>query len=207
MASPKGTKPSLKYLALGDSYTIGEGVAASERWPNQLVQQLSGQGLRFEPITMLAQTGWTTQDLISAIKARNFNETFDIVSLLIGVNNQYQGKEIEAFDRDLENLLSISTSLGGDTHKVFVLSIPDYSVTPFAAKLDSQKIAGEIGAFNEVIKKISERRGIKYINITALSLKAKEDYSLLAEDGLHPSPKMYQEWTDLILPEIADLLR
>lgn len=208
MASLQETKPGLKYLALGDSYTIGEGVVASERWPNQLVQQLSGQGLIFEPITMLAQTGWTTQDLISAIEARNFNEPFDIVSLLIGVNNQYQGKEIEAFGHDLDKLFAISTALaGGNKHHVFVLSIPDYSVTPFAANRDPQKITREISAFNEVKKKKTEGLGIKYFNITPLSLKSKNDHSLLTEDGLHPSSKMYKEWTGFILPEILDLLR
>ncbi len=208
MASPKGAKPALKYLALGDSYTIGEGVAASERWPNQLVQQLSGQGLVFEPITFIAQTGWTTQDLISAIQAKNLGGSFDIVSLLIGVNNQYQGKSPENYASDFEELLAISTALAsGNKHRLFVLSIPDYSVTPFAAKRDVKKIADEICAFNELKKEISERRGIKYFNITPISLKAKNDRSLLAEDELHPSPNMYKEWTDFILPEIADLLR
>jgi len=201
-------KSHLKYLALGDSYTIGEGVAESERWPNQLVQQLSILGLNFEPISIIAQTGWTTQNLLSAIQGKHIDETFDLVSLLIGVNNQYQGKEIEDYACDFEKLLEIAIRMsGGNKGKVFVLSIPDYSVTPFATKKDTQKIANEIRAFNKVNKQIAEGKGVKYFDITQLSRKAKTDTSFLAEDGLHPSAKMYTEWTEIIYPEIANLLQ
>lgn len=205
---PENRKPPLKYIALGDSYTIGEGVEEHERWPNQLIKKFSAHGIAFEAPTIIAQTGWTTQNLISEIRQRNITQTFDLVSLLIGVNNQYQGKNIMDYADGFKNLLDISIAFAGKNKKnVFVLSIPDYSVTPFASSKDTLKITSEIKAYNRTNKEITEKLGLKYFDITPLSLKAQNDASLLADDNLHPSGKMYTEWVEFIFDDLSKTLK
>lgn len=198
---------SFTYLALGDSYTIGQNVAVEQRWPIQLKDVLKDNGIVLDTVEIIAQTGWTTANLISAIENKSFESSFDMVSLLIGVNNQYQGKSITEYSREFESLLNMAIGLaGGNRDKVFVLSIPDYSVTPFAAHSDTAKIRRELMDFNGVNKKIALEYEIAYFDITPISQKAKNDATLLADDGLHPSGKMYREWVDLIYTDITKII-
>lgn len=188
------------YLALGDSYTIGESVPEEMRWPNQLVAQLNGEQPLYQNPTLVARTGWTTDELLAAIESRNFNAPYDVVSLMIGVNNQYRGRSLENFRQELITLLEQTLVFSGNNHsKVFVLSIPDWGVTPFAEGRDRNQIAQEIDAFNAVIREECTARNIAFFDITPISRLAKNDASLLAEDGLHPSGLMYQLWVNELI--------
>lgn len=185
----------LTYLALGDSYTIGESVAESERWPVQLAKELSENGVKVAAPQIIARTGWTTDELKAGISAANVNQTYDMVSLLIGVNNQYRGRDAEQFRGEFIGLLNQAIGFaGGDKSNVFVVSIPDWGVTPFAKSRDQQKIAKEIDAYNAVCKEEAEKAGIKYFDITPISREAVTNSALVASDGLHPSGEMYGRW-------------
>lgn len=193
----------LKYLALGDSYTIGQSVEVAERFPVQLVDSLRERGYTVSDAKIIAQTGWRTDNLMNAIIAENITDTFDIVSLLIGVNNQYQGGTAEAYRQPFRALLEQAIDFaGGDTSKVFVISIPDYGVTPFAANMNSSQIAQEIDEFNAVNLEIADSLNVTYFNITPISRQAETDPTLTANDGLHPSGKMYQLWVELMLEAV-----
>lgn len=182
-----------KFLALGDSYTIGESVAEQERWPNQLAEKL-----KIPAPTIIATTGWRTDNLKDAIDAASLKSEYDLVSLLIGVNNQYQGKPIEVYEREFEELLQMAIKLAkGKKKNVFVVSIPDYGFTPFG-KPKQEKISTELDQYNAINKRIVAKYGVKYFNITEISRKGLEDAELVADDGLHPSGKMYTQWVDLI---------
>ena len=187
------------YLALGDSYTIGESVLESERWPNQLAEVLKGTTLEVETVTIIAKTGWTTAELIEGIESAKNTNQYDLVSLLIGVNNQYRGQSLERFETELIQLIktAIKYSKNG-AQGVFLVSIPDWGVTPFAKDRDVEKIAFEIQAFNKVIQKQANEFKLPYIDITPISKNAKTDLSLLASDQLHPSGKMYNFWVQKI---------
>jgi lysophospholipase L1-like esterase len=199
---PTGTNQR-KYLALGDSYTIGESVAEDQRWPVQLVKQLNKKGQPFNEPKIIATTGWRTDDLKHAILRENLSKDYDLVSLLIGVNNQYQGKSAEAYASEFEELLNMAIAFaGGDKEKVFVVSIPDYGFTPFG-KEKQEKITRELNEFNRINREISMKLGVKYFNITEVSRKGFEDPALVATDGLHPSGKMYTEWVKIIYPGLV----
>lgn len=196
------------FLALGDSYTIGEGVKVEERWPNQLSYELNQNGISVDTVEIIAQTGWTTGNLLSAIDRREFKNSFDMVSLLIGVNNQYQRKNIAQYAAEFKSLLEIAVRLaGGNKNRVLVLSIPDYSVTPFASNTDTENISLELKEFNAVNREIAKDMDIAHFDITPISLEAKNNPSLLASDGLHPSGKMYKKWVDLIYEDIVMMLK
>ena len=189
------------YLALGDSYTIGESVHDSLRWPNQLVSALNLNGKEFEPATIIAQTGWTTDELAAAMDTTALAVHYDYVSLLIGVNNQYRGRSIENFETEFIELLEDAVALGGDKGaNTFVLSIPDWGVMPFAEGRNRPQIAQEIDQFNTVIQAVCRDRNIAYFDITAISREAATNPVLVAQDGLHPSGTMYARWVDSILP-------
>lgn len=188
----------IKFLTLGDSYTIGESVAEDQRWPVQLVRELKKKGLNVEQPMIIATTGWRTDDLKRAIEAAKPSRDFGLVSLLIGVNNQYQGKTSAAYAPEFEELLKIAISFaGGDKSKVFVVSIPDYGFTPFG-KEKQEQITKAIDDFNAVNKTITEKYGVKYFNITEISRKGFQDPELVASDGLHPSGKQYSQWVEVI---------
>jgi len=191
------------YLALGDSYTIGESVQESERWPNQLAEVLKGTSLEVETVTIIAKTGWTTAELINGIESKKNTNQYDLVSLLIGVNNQYRGQSLERFETELIQLIktAIIYSKNG-VQGVFLVSIPDWGVTPFAKDRDVKKIALEIQAFNKVIQKQANEFKLPFIDITPISKEAKTDLSLLAPDELHPSGKMYNFWVQKIKKEL-----
>lgn len=201
-------KKEITYLALGDSYTIGERVFRNETYPYLLGKELENKGIVISETKVIAQTGWTTKDLQSAIPLAGLNnKEFNMVSLLIGVNNQYQGKELNEYQRDFIDLLNTAISLAGNNRKkVFVISIPDYGFTPFGADR-KEAISAEINSFNIINKQVSDSLGILYFDITPISRKGFVDLSLISKDGLHPSGKMYQEWVELILPGVINLIK
>ena len=195
----------MRFLVLGDSYTIGEGVLPAERWPVQLATALRDRGVAIDDPLIIARTGWTTAELAGGIAAENPQGPFDLVSLLIGVNNQYRGLDIEAYRSELRGLLEQAIGFaGGRAERVLVLSIPDWSVTPFAEGRNRAQIAAQIDAFNLVMRSEAQRAGVGYIDVTAISRQAAQDASLLAADGLHPSGKMYAAWVELVLPVVLD---
>ncbi|HEY5731630.1 MAG TPA: SGNH/GDSL hydrolase family protein [Anaerolineales bacterium] len=200
----------IHYLALGDSYTIGESVDEAERWSNQLAELLSprlGGSRREVEVTIIAKTGWTTDELWQGIQAREISPLFDLVSLLIGVNNQYRGRDIEEYRAQFVFLLNKSIEYaGGDADKVIVLSIPDWGVTPFAQGRDAEQIAKEIDIFNTINREETENAGAHYVDITPISRGAVNAPELIASDGLHPSGKMYAMWAEKALPIALEIL-
>lgn len=205
----KGAKAtSLNYLALGDSYTIGEEVPAEQSFPYQLAQQLNKGKHHVNDPTIIATTGWTTDELIEAIsKSEVARKKFDFVTLLIGVNDQYRGLSQDNYRIKFKEVLNTAIQFAGDnkTH-VFVLSIPDWGITPFAAGQGST-ISPQIDQFNAINKQISTAAGVNYLDITGISRQAKNDPDLIASDGLHPSGKMYSEWVKLLGPMVAAKLK
>jgi lysophospholipase L1-like esterase len=197
-AMPQANDASKTYLALGDSYTIGESVASTDRFPMQTVAQLKQEGIYFQVPEIIAVTGWTTGELIHHIeKNPPEKQPYDLVSLLIGVNNQYQGKSLEEYKGEFSLLLEKSIRFaGGRPGHVIVLSIPDYSVTPFSEGGDRVSIARAIDSFNRINRALSLQYQVHYIGITEDSRKARSDASLVAEDGLHFSGKEYALWAD-----------
>lgn len=191
----------MRYLALGDSYTIGESVAVSARWPVQLAARLQAQGVRLAAPQVIARTGWTTDALLAALEQHSPQGPFALVSLLIGVNNQYRGRDSEEYRAQLRQLLQMAIAYaGGHPERVLVLSIPDWGVTPFAASLQRDTIAAAIDQFNAVKQAEAAHAGVRYVDITPLSRQALHDPTLIANDGLHPSERMYTQWVELALP-------
>jgi lysophospholipase L1-like esterase len=198
--------PVFRYLALGDSYTIGESVPEGERWPNQLAKLLKADGIETD-ITIIARTGWTTDELWQGIQALEIQPPYDLVSLLVGVNNQYRGRDIDEYRDQFIFLLKKSIEYaGGEPDRVVVLSIPDWGVTPFASGRDSKKIAKEIDAYNQVNQEESQRAGAHYLDVTPVSREADSNEALIASDGLHPSGKMYAIWAEKVLPVAKEIL-
>lgn len=192
----------LKYLALGDSYTIGESVAESERWPVQLAKALTEKGTPVLKPKIIAVTGWRTDNLSNGINIARLKNEYDLVSLLICVNNQYQGKSAKEYAVEYEELLKKAIELAGDNKdRVFVVSIPDYGFTPFGQP-KQEKITKELDEFNAINRRITEGYGIMYINITDISRKGLDDPNLVASDGLHPSGKQYTLWVERIIPQL-----
>lgn len=199
--------PAVRYLALGDSYTIGESVPEEERWPNQLAGLLESEGVQTE-VTIVARTGWTTDELWQSIQDRGVDPPYDLVSLLIGVNNQYRGYDLDEYRQQFVFLLNKSIEYaGGNPSRVIVLSIPDWGVTPFASGRDPDQIAKKIDEFNSINREESEKAGIHYFDITPVSREAAADAALIASDGLHPSGKMYAQWAEMVLPKAFDILK
>ncbi len=192
------------YLALGDSYTIGESVAIQERWPVQLASKAENLKQSQIEVHIIATTGWTTDELLAALDTAAIDPSYDFVSLLIGVNNQYRGYPFEQFEKEYLDLLNFATQKAGSRDRVFAVTIPDYGVTPFGQTKDPSKIAAELDRYNDYIKKVCADRNIIIVDITPESRTALNDGSLVAEDGLHPSGKMYGEWVDLIWEQIHD---
>jgi len=188
---------NIRYLALGDSYTIGESVDEAERFPNQLADFLTAGGMPTE-VTIIARTGWTTNELWDGIQAGKIDPPYDLVSLLIGVNNQYRGYDIKEYREQFAFLLNKSIEYaGGNSKHVIVLSIPDWGVTPFAHGQGGARIARDIDVFNAVNREETEKAAAYYVNVTSISREATHDTTLIAADGLHPSGKMYLEWAKL----------
>lgn len=188
-------KKTITYLALGDSYTIGEKVPAADNFPNQIVQLLRKQGLDVKSPRIVAKTGWTTDELQDGIAKSDLDNSYDFVTLLIGVNNQYRGRSIADYEPQFENLLQQAIRFAGnDSSRVIVLSIPDWGVTPFAEGRNKAQIAREIDGYNQANKQVTQKYKAHYIDITPGTRLAGNNSSLLAEDGLHPSGKEYASW-------------
>lgn len=200
--------PVLRYLALGDSYTIGESVSAKSRWPNQLVDRLREEGVQAE-VTIIARTGWTVDELWDGIQSNPPEGTYDLVTLLIGVNDQYRGYPVGEYRERFRFLLEKAVLYaGGHPDKVIVLSIPDWGFTPFAAaKGDIEPISQEIDTFNAVNLEETKAIGAHYVDVTIISRMALDDFELIAGDRLHPSGKMYTMWVDKVLPVALEVLR
>lgn len=201
--TPPENRP-YSYLALGDSYTIGEKVDPAKNFPNQVTNILRESGHQFNAPHIIAQTGWTTGELEAAIKKAELNAPFDFVTLLIGVNNQYRGGKPGEYAPEFEKLLTKAVQFAGnDTNHVFILSIPDWGVTPFAKDRDRAQISKEIDQFNAANSAIASKYKVHYIDITPGTRQAGSDPSLLASDGLHPSEKEYSRWAH----EIAEIIK
>jgi len=186
---------TFSFLALGDSYTIGESVDSTQRWPVQLARHMSGAGILVEEPMIVARTGWTTDELVAGMEEAGITGTYDMVSLLIGVNNQYRGRDLEEYRVQYHDLLSQAIAFtGGDPERVLVLSIPDWGVMPFAEGRDRDQIAREIDAFNRIKREETDRAGAWFVDVTEISRDAASDPSLVASDGLHPSGDMYARW-------------
>ncbi|MCA0392745.1 MAG: SGNH/GDSL hydrolase family protein [Proteobacteria bacterium] len=201
--------PPLSYLALGDSYTIGEGVEPEGRWPMQLAHALRAQGIPLADPRIIATTGWTTDELSDAIDAAEPLGTFDFASLLIGVNNQYRGRDAAQYRDDFSALLDRAIGLANNrADRVLVLSIPDWGVTPFAIQSgrDRDQIARELDDYNAAACEACAARGVAFVDIAPASRARGGEDAMLADDGLHPSATMYSQWTQLALPEAIRLL-
>ncbi|NNF33754.1 MAG: SGNH/GDSL hydrolase family protein [Saprospiraceae bacterium] len=195
---------TIRFLALGDSYTIGQGVAEELRWPNQLAKLLESYEYKLLETNIIARTGWTTGNLISAIESQS-PDPHELVSLLIGVNNQYQGQSFEVYQTELVTLIDKAIKLAGSKERVFMVSIPDYGVTPFGQS-NSENIAKELDAYNAFAKEKCDALDIPFINITEISRSLGSSEGALASDQLHPSGQQYTLWVDAILSEVLDML-
>jgi lysophospholipase L1-like esterase len=197
-----------RYLALGDSYTIGESVDKDSRWPMQLAALLRDDGIELGEPTIVARTGWTTSELSQGIDQAEIVGPYELVTLLIGVNNQYRGKSIDEYRIELAELLQRALKFAGDRpERVIVVSIPDWGVTPYAKGRDRTAIGEAIDQFNAVKEEETRKIGATFIEITRESRRAADDNSLLAPDGLHPSGKMYEHWAKAVLPAAKIALR
>lgn len=196
----------MRYLALGDSYSIGEGVPEAGRWPVQLAVRLRREGVALDDPSIVATTGWTTDELSAAMEASVFEPPYDLVSLLIGVNNQYRGRSADDYRGEFRRLLERAVALaGGRSDRMLVLSIPDWGVTPFAhgSGRDVLQIAGELDVYNAIAREETEQRGAHFVDITAIS---RLHPALLADDGLHPSAAQYALWTEAAVPAAVAML-
>ncbi|MGC1549360.1 MAG: SGNH/GDSL hydrolase family protein [Rhodanobacter sp.] len=197
----------LHYLALGDSYTIGEGVAPDGRWPMQLVARLRRTGIHLEDPQIIATTGWTTDELATAIEAATFAPPYDLVSLLIGVNNQYRGRSANEYRDEFRQLLARAIAMAGKRPaRVLVLSIPDWGVTPFArnSDRDTARIGHALDVYNAIAREETTHAGSHWVDITGIS---RQYPTLLADDGLHPSAEQYTLWTEASLPAAHSALQ
>lgn len=195
-----------RFLALGDSYTIGEGVIAAQRWPAQLVARLREEAIMLADADIVATTGWTTDELQQALDAREFTPPYALVSLLVGVNNQYRGRHPDNFRSELSVLVDFALDMAaGDARKVLLLSIPDWGVTRFAAEqnVDAARIAEDIDCYNTAVHELSRARGTHWVDVTGLSRGPGRN--LLADDGLHPSAEQYALWVEAILPVVRGM--
>lgn len=208
VAAPKKHKAMYTYLALGDSYTIGEQVPMADNFPHQTVELLKKQNFDVAAPVIIAKTGWTTDELAMAIQEHNITDTFSFVSLLIGVNNQYRSRDIDNYKQEFTQLLDQAIMFaGGEAENVFVLSIPDWGVTPFADGKDRSEIAKEIDAYNGANKEITESHKCHYIEITESTRRNGSNALFLADDKLHPSGKEYEVWAVKLANEVANHLK
>lgn len=202
------TEPDLYYLALGDSYTVGQSVPFSQNFPSQLVERLEAD-LEVEiALDIVAVTGWRTDELLTALRQGTPNGSYDFATLLIGVNNQFQGRPILQYEDEFETLLTRTINLVGNVpERVVVISIPDYGFTPFAENLDREEISGEIDTYNLRARTIATNHGVLFVNITDISRRGLEEPELVANDGLHLSAEAYSIFVDRIFPRIIARLK
>ena len=198
--------PAIRYLALGDSYTIGESVPSADRWPNQLATLLAAAGIQTD-VTIIARTGWTVDELWQGILANPPEGPYDLVTLLIGVNDQYRDYPAEGYRKDFRFIIGKAVEYaGGNADQVIVLSIPDWGITPFAATRDTERISQQIEEFNAINLEETKNAGAHYVDVTEISRMAKDDLDLITGDRLHPSGKMYAMWVEKISPVVREIL-
>ncbi|KXN99133.1 lysophospholipase [Aequorivita aquimaris] len=202
-------KDSYKYLALGDSYTIGESVCRNCNYPKQLTDSLNGVLKEKTSVKLIAKTGWTTTDLLSAIAAENPSKDHDLVTLLIGVNNQYQGKPFSLYEEEFPKLLDMAIDFAkGKKENVIVLSIPDYAFTHFGQKSGkSEKITSELIKYNAFAEETANEKGVYFKNITPITQQGLGNPTLVASDGLHPSKVTYKKFVEIMMDEVLKILR
>ena len=186
------------FIALGDSYTIGEGVNEDERWPNQFVDVAYENGVDFDQPMIIAETGWKTYDLLNAINQTNFTKKYDYISLLIGVNNQFNSRPINEFEEDLNKLMDEMKRIKKNDGSIIIISIPDWGYTPFGESSDMSDISEQINLFNSSLRKFATTNGLKYVDVTEISRRGINEPDLITNDNLHPSGIMYLEWAKKI---------
>lgn len=198
----------MRFLALGDSYTIGEGVAQQERWPNRLAALLRDRDIHVTDLLLVAQTAWTADELSDAIDEARPHGPFDLVTLMIGVNDQYRSRPVGSFGPEYERLLTRAIGFAGARPtRVIAISIPDWGSTPFARGRDRARISREIEDYNVCAHDLVVRTGVHWVDVTPASRAVQSDLSLVVADGLHPSGAMYARWTELIAPVALRALR
>jgi lysophospholipase L1-like esterase len=191
----------VRFLALGDSYTIGEGVAEEERWPSLLTRRLDREGLRLSDVQLIAQTAWTADELADAIDGARPRGPFNLVTLMVGVNDQYRSRPTDVFAPEYERLVQRSIAFaGGKPRRVIAISIPDWGATPFASGRDRSRIGREIDDYNLRARELALRAGVTWVDVTPASRATLSEPSLVTADGLHPSGQMYERWAELIAP-------
>lgn len=196
----------MRFLALGDSYTIGEGVSEADRWPTLLQDLLRARGIHVESL-LIARTAWTSDELADAIVVANPQGTFDLVTLMIGVNDQYRGRSLEQFASTFDPLFRAAISFaGGEPARVVLISIPDWGFTPFAAGRDRNQISREIDVYNAWLHGCASAVGARWVDVTPLSRAMLDDPALVASDGLHPGPEIHRRWVQVIAPEAMHAL-
>ncbi len=186
------------FLALGDSYTVGEGVNEDDRWPNQFVDLANENGFDFDQPVIIAETGWKTYDLLDSINQTNFSSKYDYISLLIGVNNQFNSRPIHEFEEDLNKLMDEMNRIKKDDGSIIIISIPDWGYTPFAESVEMSDISEKIDLFNSSLIKFAATNDLKYVDVTEISRRAINEPNLITDDNLHPSEAMYLEWANKI---------
>lgn len=197
----------MRFLALGDSYTNGEGVAEEERWPSQLVALLGQQDIHLTDVQIVAQTAWTADELADAIDQTKPKGPFDVVTLMVGVNDQYRNRPVASFAPEFEQLLARAVGFAGRRpSRVIAISIPDWGATPFAEGRDRVRIAREIEAYNERARELAARAGVIWVDVTTETRAMQLDPSLVTADGLHPSGAMYARWAALLAPIVRGAL-
>lgn len=208
VVNPNANASKYTFLSLGDSYTIGESVSETERWSVQLAEMLRRDGTDAANPDIIARTGWTTAELQDAIKASGNQKTYSLVSLMIGVNNQYRGQSQDRYRTEFRELLQTATKFaGGEATHVFVLSIPDWGASPYAAGSNKASIGQEIDQFNAIATDECEKAGITFVDITPLSRSAAEDKTQFAHDGLHYSSKQMRGWAEKATPIVKELIK
>ena len=208
VTTPITTTATYSFLSLGDSYTIGESVDADDRWSVQLAGMLRQDNINVANPDIIARTGWTTAELQDAIKATNNTKTYELVSLLIGVNNQYRGQSVDRYRTEFRNLLQTAIRFAGNRPaRVVVLSIPDWGKSPYANGRNQEQVANEIDAFNTTAQEECDKAGITFIDITPLTRQAAGDASQFANDGLHYSGRQMKQWAEKARPTVETLLK
>lgn len=193
-----------RYLALGDSYTIGEGVPSKEAWPSQLSSMVQAESPAEVELNVLAKTGWTAGELLEAMNEDISVNSYSFGSVLIGVNNQYRGESVAAYREALEGIFALALPLTG--HHLLCLSIPDWSVTPFGRAENRPQASAEIDAFNKVASEMCDELDILFVDVTSISREFADQPTMIAGDGLHYSGRMYRMWAERALPYVRHFL-
>lgn len=198
---------SFTHLALGDSYTAGTGANPGEGWPIQLAHLLGGRDIPAEQPHLVARNGWSSANLLTALSKANFQRTFDIVTLMIGANDQFDDVPLQNYERNFRQLLAKAIALADNSpNRVVVISIPDWSITPFAESFNRGDVSTQIEQFNTIIHREAQSTGCRYVDISPVYLRTTNDPTLLGPDKLHPSGKMYASWAQFLLPVVEDIL-